>query len=546
MCYLNDFGSVIGPWGVKLEALNDDLAIQPARPRNCVGIDAPVEMYTLNQRATNGNPVPTEIIFLREDDKIYWTKTGGNLTLRYNPSEVQVNSSETGQAEIPLSEELDETHVLPSREDSRAESEETEDEDLDQTITAAAISRATPHPSAARSEVVQETPTANRVTQAAEWASKAAKNVVTSDTVENTPPEGSSGMEIYSTAPPKLNAGIPTGPNREQLGQVGHDTVSVRNKLKTEGKTESEQGCPAANEPQRRGRRTLQSVSISKSKSGKKRPSLSPVSDRESVSSTPTHPRKRAKKINEDSQEAMPATTMAGSQHEDAEDGTYKGTKPRVAFSNSSIEETSQFFKFFKRQGGIKVESVKDGNCNILCVRPGTLNKTMKLLQCIALGIPIVTDKWLQDSAEKTHFLDIKPYIPSIPTLEKELKFSLAAVWSTPQSDLLAGKVVYFTPALKQVYNKWRDVEELCKAIGARRVMSKPGKEVRDGSDIVTLALGEDDPDLAVLIEKGYTCYSKDLLTVGILRGDIDLESGEFKIKPDAGKPKKKGRGRKS
>lgn len=176
----------------------------------------------------------------------------------------------------------------------------------------------------------------------------------------------------------------------------------------------------------------------------------------------------------------------------------------------------------------------------------------MKLLQSIALGIPIVCDKWLIDSAKAGHFLPLRPYIPSAPAQEKEWNFSIAQIWNQPQNTLFQRYIIYFTPALKGTYAQFAEIEEVCKAVGARRVVvgkkAAGGKEV-DAQDTILLAKEDGDEDAVALVESGKTCFSKDFLTNSILRGAVDLESDEFKIKagPTASEqPKRKGRPRKS
>ncbi|ORY14424.1 hypothetical protein BCR34DRAFT_585818 [Clohesyomyces aquaticus] len=596
----------IWPWGVKLEALNGDVAIQPAHPRANPSLIRPSEEeYKLKQCINNGNSRITEIIFLREGDRIYLSQTTSSLTLSYDPSEVQVNSSVTGDDEIAESEELGET-AEPSKLDGpevgSAAEEETADEedevDHDQTLVAvettqviSQLSRSTPHPSAARSEIIQETPTMNRMVQATESFLKAPIDTVDPTTVENISSASPSAVDVDmdSTAPTKPTEAVkdlasdelkdgtdnvapiqdarPKTLEGSESKVVIKDAPSPGDASMPKDKATYERESSAASEPEPQGRRTLQSVKITSSKRVAKRASP----DEESTASTPVRPNKRAKKELGGTQDSLESynivsakkpvakrkgrastdedestINLTGSQKSGTADDAYKGPKPRIALSNSTIDDSNHVFKNFKRLGGTKVNNVKAGDCNLLCVRKGTLNRTSKVLQSIALGIPIVTDDWLFDSVKKGRLFELEPYMPSVPAFEKDLNFKLATVWSKPQPDLLTGKVVYFTPALKKVYSSFKDMEEVCKAVGARRAISKPGKELKNSDDTVVMAKDEQDEDLAVLTQNGHTCYSKDLITIGIMRGDIDLESAEFKITPEVGKTKKKGRPRKS
>lgn len=91
------------------------------------------------------------------------------------------------------------------------------------------------------------------------------------------------------------------------------------------------------------------------------------------------------------------------------------------------------------------------------------------------------------------------------------------------------------------------DMDKLCKAVGARRVVSKKpsGKDLTDAKSLIFLAEAEGDKDLPALLDAGHACYTKDFLTHSIIVGEVDLSSEEFRIQPSDAKPaKKKGRGR--
>lgn len=159
-------------------------------------------------------------------------------------------------------------------------------------------------------------------------------------------------------------------------------------------------------------------------------------------------------------------------------------------------------------------------------VRDGGLAKTMKVIQAIALGIPIVTDKWLAESAKAECFLDLSTFKPLVAQQEKEWGFSLEKVWGVAQTPF-KGYAIYFTPALRKTYTNFREMEKACQALGAKVVAKRTSKHDK----IIVLAAEEGDQDADQLIEDGKECYHKDLLTTSILRGNLDLESDEFKIK---------------
>ena len=159
-------------------------------------------------------------------------------------------------------------------------------------------------------------------------------------------------------------------------------------------------------------------------------------------------------------------------------------------------------------------------------MRDGALSKTMKVIQAIALGVPIVTDKWLFDSAKADGLLDLSSYKPSVAKQEKEWHFDLAKVWGVAQTPFKSYNV-YFTPALKKTYTNFREMDRVCQIVGANVISKRTG----NSNKMIVLAKEEDDPDADKMIEEGQTCYHKDLLTTSILRGTLNLESDEFKIK---------------
>ena len=169
---------------------------------------------------------------------------------------------------------------------------------------------------------------------------------------------------------------------------------------------------------------------------------------------------------------------------------------------------------------------------NPYSVRPGALTKTMKLLESIALGVPIVSDTWLLESAKAGHFLPLRNYQPNVPKQEKEWNFQLDKIWGKPQAPF-EGHTIYFTFELQKSYSNFDEIKEVCKAVGAK-VTTKKGIK----SEHVIL-LGKEDKDKEVerWIQEGAACYNKDLLTNSILRGQVDLDSHEFRIDTKAATP---------
>lgn len=440
-----------------------------------------------------------------------------------------------------------------------APEEETEDEDLDNTVVAGSMHRLSPQPqptpqlSNQRSVVVQETPTTARYNDLSDRTITYNDERILSEPIEKTPsPESSNHGDIE----PLPFSSARTGESQNKLSSVAADP---RDELPLQSRPSTDVPAPIVHQTsekfplqnnssprveiltrvsrKRPNSATEYDSGIDPALAGRssKRTKITASSDDSQdsrLSSIVVEPRKTAakgKKRLSDVPEATEAATK--SQHSSQRSNTaveeYKGPVPRVAFSHSAITGNTQAIKFLKKHKGVVVESISD-DCNILCVRQGTLTKTMKLLESIALGIPIVTDKWLLDSAKAGHFLALREHRPSVPKQEEEWNFKLDKVWGTPQAPF-EGYTIHFTPELRKSYADFKEIEQVCKTVGAKVAMKKPSKNEK----LVVLAKEDKDKEAGKLMQEGFTCYTKDLLTSSILRGQVDLDSDEFMIIAD-------------
>jgi hypothetical protein len=167
------------------------------------------------------------------------------------------------------------------------------------------------------------------------------------------------------------------------------------------------------------------------------------------------------------------------------------------------------------------------------------------------MGIPIVTDKWLISSHKAKRLLSPAGFTPQDRNFEKTWRCSLEDVRGTPQDKLFSGKIIYFTPTMRENHESFvQDIKDIVNLAGAHRVARTIPMRF-DKHVIVIAADGDYDPDAEALHKAGMTCYTRDLLTTSILRGLLDLGSGEFVIAQPttthhAPALKKRGRPRKS
>lgn len=162
----------------------------------------------------------------------------------------------------------------------------------------------------------------------------------------------------------------------------------------------------------------------------------------------------------------------------------------------------------------------------VISVRDGDLHKTPKVLLAVAKGTPIVTEKWLTDSAKAGQFLDVGAYTPSAPQKEHEWDFRLEEVMGRTQTPF-EGYTIHFTTALYGVYKTFGEIEQVCKAAGATKVTKK---KMDKSEKVIVLAAEDGDKDADHLMEDGVKCFNRDLLPLSIFRGVVDLESDEFRI----------------
>lgn len=214
---------------------------------------------------------------------------------------------------------------------------------------------------------------------------------------------------------------------------------------------------------------------------------------------------------------------------------SFDESKPTVVFSDSSFETLLQQKKHF--QTVATISSTFNKNTMILCIGGG-LKKTSKILSAVALGKPIVSDKWAQECAKVKGRLDIEPFLARDKTREEE--WDVPGRWSageSPCGDMLKGYTLYVTPSLKKDYGSgFKAIEDLAKLVGVKKVVSKPSRAAPpDGEDVILMGLSKGDIDAVALHKEGRKIYEKELLPISILRGELSLDN--FETEPELGLP---------
>ncbi|KAJ4993326.1 hypothetical protein SVAN01_01301 [Stagonosporopsis vannaccii] len=524
---------VVGPGGAKLQAFQI-LHILPGHSQaNLSSQDPRGDRYQLEPASSDR----FEILILRHGDIITSPDAIHSLACVSRASVVQVNSSATEHAQDEARGETfkEANGVLEVPE------EETEDEaapngtvtevPVTQTVTQPSKSQlsATPHLPREKSLVVHETPTTSRMVGVDEYEVGPPNE---DHNFAPTPQEIIAATETFSTArtghsstsiaPGSTHA----GPAIERKRPQGSPKVRIHSQRgKKRASTELSPDYEAELSTEGRSLKRTKKA-ISQNDGGDDIHRASSLDHIHADTSRTTYSIKR-KNQSKPVSVATPTKSLRSSQRSGTATtaAAYEGDPPQVATSNSAIKEGSTAVKFLRKHGGAYLSSVDD-RCNVLCVRDGELVKTMKIFQAIALGIPVVTDKWLFDSAKAGDFLDLSSYKPSITQQEEEWNFSLDRVWGTAQTPF-KGYCIYFTPALRRTYTNFREIERVCQTVGAEVSVKRTNKN----RTTIVLAKEEDDPDVAKIVEDGEICYHKDLLTTSILRGKLDLDDYEFKIR---------------
>lgn len=204
----------------------------------------------------------------------------------------------------------------------------------------------------------------------------------------------------------------------------------------------------------------------------------------------------------------------------------------RVLFSNSTLPNLPKIMNAAKSMGVEVIEKAESGTFDVLAVGKGELKKTSKLLLAVALGKPVVFDEWLSKSVKAKKLLATSKFAVHDAKRQKEWGYDPTNV--SDRGDLLQGMTIHVTPALKELWGTtaFSDVTTLAKALGAKTVVVGKYKRAKEG-DIRAIALGLEsgDGDCNTLLSKGETCYNRDLITISVLRGTLDLDSEEFVIK---------------
>ncbi|CAD6583145.1 MAG: hypothetical protein ASARMPREDX12_001186 [Alectoria sarmentosa] len=222
----------------------------------------------------------------------------------------------------------------------------------------------------------------------------------------------------------------------------------------------------------------------------------------------------------------------------------FTDAKTRIVFaSSSSAGDSKPFLKFLSNKGVKKVQSVH--NCTVLCVGK-ELKKTSKLILAVLLGKDIITDSWVTDSVKGNDLLSVVPYMAR--DLEKEADWGISldeAIYRGKQGlRVLQDQTILFTPSAKKDLGKngFEELKEIVKCAGAKFSSALPKKSPEETSSSTVVVATHEDTEGATLQKLGWRVYVKDIISLSILRGKLDVESDEFLIKEERKESRKRKR----
>jgi hypothetical protein len=208
--------------------------------------------------------------------------------------------------------------------------------------------------------------------------------------------------------------------------------------------------------------------------------------------------------------------------------------KPTVVFSSEALPPAGKLMQNLLAL--VNISGKVDSNTDFLCVT--SIKKTQKILKAVALGKPVVGQKWVTSSTKE--LADPRGFI--LRDAETEREWRLPHDWSTGngRDGLFGGRAIYVTPALKSSYGaSFKDIVDIGKAIGSK-VFSSPAKKLvtEDTNVHILLGLDANDADAITLLDAGITVYSKEMLPMAILRGHVDIPNTEWCIRFAPSEPK--------
>ncbi|PNS20232.1 60S ribosomal protein L18-A [Sphaceloma murrayae] len=211
-------------------------------------------------------------------------------------------------------------------------------------------------------------------------------------------------------------------------------------------------------------------------------------------------------------------------------DSVVTGTTPKesngkvtnVVFSGSKASDLVANIKFLAEQGVAISDEIRNEDAQtVLCVGPGDLKSTPKVLMALVLNRNIVHDTWLLESYQAKKLLDIKKYLVQDSSSGQD------------RGKLFSGFRVYFTQAATNAYGKsgFGNITTILQAAGATEVMKKAAREIDvDNKSIIVVGVEKDDAQAAAIAQKGGKVFKKEVLSRSIMEASLMLNEKDLQL----------------
>ena len=199
--------------------------------------------------------------------------------------------------------------------------------------------------------------------------------------------------------------------------------------------------------------------------------------------------------------------------------------------SNTNVDNLANVMKALAKQGAHKATKVKD--CDYLCVGHGKqLKKSANLVLAVAMGKYVITDNWAKESAAQARILNPLAYLVEDPVHEAEWGIKLREASERGRQNLkpLQDRKILFTPYVSMQSSKnFADIKEIAKLAGASSVLARLPRPNEQNSRTLIIS-AQTDPRIDDLRNNGWRCFTKDIITISVLRGALNTDSDEFLV----------------
>ena len=275
--------------------------------------------------------------------------------------------------------------------------------------------------------------------------------------------------------------------------------------------------------------------------SQKSSPLTQPAQFKVSKSSPPSKKRVASGQASPDASEVRQSRSTIVVAEKDPKDSAI-----RVFFSSSTkVDTRNDSTRKMRALDVIKAPSV--ATCDVFCIRNNaSLKVTCNLILAILSGKPVVTENWLSDSLLVGTRHDYHSYFVKAPQREKEWDMKIADAVERARNGRkpLQDYSVFITSVTKKMLGKaFGDMKTIVTAAGSDVTTISKASQIEGNEESVLIIASEGDDLVEVLTELGWRCYSKDMLTMSILREFVDRDSNEFLLGVNDGtvqRPKKR------